>query len=55
MFSYWQGVAGAVVRVRDKAGGEVGKSVSSSERGEFWKLLLPGQYTVRIVLVFYIQ
>ena len=38
-----------MVRVRDAAEGEVGKSVRSSERGEYWKLLLPGQYTVRSV------
>ena len=42
-----QGVAQAVVTVRDEAGAVVGKHVTSSDRGEYWKLLLPGQYTVR--------
>ena len=42
-----QGVAQAVVTVRDEAGAVVGKAVTSSARGEYWKLLLPGKYTVR--------
>ena len=46
-----QGVAQAVVTVRDEAGTVVGKHVTSSDRGEYWKLLLPGQYTVTRILI----
>ena len=45
-----QGVAQAVVTVRDEAG-VVGKHVTSSDRGEYWKLLLPGQYTVTRIII----
>ena len=35
-----------MVTVRDEVGAVVGKAVTSSARGEYWKLLLPGKYTV---------
>ena len=41
------GLAGAEVEVEDRAE----KVVTSSARGEFWRLLLPGSYTLRSVLV----
>ena len=34
----------AVVVVTDTAGRAIEKNVTSSERGEFWRLLLPGEY-----------
>ena len=37
------GLAGAEVEVEDRAE----KVVTSSARGEFWRLLLPGTYTIR--------
>ena len=40
------GLAGAEVEVEDRAE----KVVTSSARGEFWRLLLPGTYTLRSVL-----
>ena len=39
------GLAGAEVEVEDRAD----KRVTSSARGEFWRLLLPGTYTLRSV------
>ena len=36
----------ALVTVRDEAGAVVGKPVTSSDQGEYWKLLLPEKYTV---------
>ena len=39
-------MARAVITVRDQAGAVVGKQVTSSDQGEYWKLLLPGKYTV---------
>ena len=39
------GVAGAAIVV-DENTGAVAKTVTTSSRGEFWKLLLPGQYRV---------
>ena len=35
----------ATVVVSDSSG-PVGRAVTTSTRGEFWKLLLPGQYTL---------
>ena len=37
------GLAGAEVEVEDRAD----KRVTSSARGEYWRLLLPGTYTLR--------
>ena len=39
------GLAGAEVEVEDRAD----KRVTSSARGEYWRLLLPGTYTLRSV------
>ena len=47
-----QGLSNAVVTVRDEAGAVVGKPVTSSARGEYWKLLLPGKYTVTRIEVY---
>ena len=43
-----------MITVRDQAGAVVGKQVTSSDQGEYWKLLLPGRYTViiRITMMF---
>ena len=41
-------VSGATVGVMKGGGSEwAGKNVTSTERGEFWKLLEPGTYTVQ--------
>ena len=40
-----------MVTVRDETGAVVGKAVTSSAWGEYWKLLLPGQYTVTRMMV----
>jgi len=41
-------VGGATVGVMRAGSGEwAGKNVTATERGEFWKLLLPGSYTVQ--------
>ena len=40
------GLAGAEGEVEDRAE----KVVTSSARGEYWRLLLPGSYTLRSVL-----
>merc|ERR1719510_2339694 len=37
-------LSGAVVVVTDTAGRAIEKNVTSSSRGEFWRLLLPGDY-----------
>ena len=39
-------VAGATVLVTDTAGVAIEKNVTSSSRGEFWRLLLPGEYII---------
>ena len=47
-------MASAVITVRHEAGAVVGKQVTSSDQGEYWKLLLPGRYTVtrrRIIMM----
>lgn len=41
-----EAVEGAVITVEQDSG-LLGKNVTSSGRGEFWRLLLPGTYTVR--------
>jgi len=38
-------VAGAVIYVQELSG-PLGKNVTTSSRGEFWRLLLPGQYRI---------
>jgi len=38
-------VAGAVIVVQE-ATGTLGKNVTSSSRGEYWRLLMPGQYKI---------
>ena len=38
-------VAGAVIYVEELSG-PLGKNVTTSSRGEFWRLLLPGQYRI---------
>ena len=39
-----------IIGVRNRSGGQggnwAGKNVTSSARGEFWRLLLPGSYTL---------
>merc|ERR1711997_383895 len=37
-------LAGAVLVVTDTAGRAIEKNVTSTERGEFWRLLMPGEY-----------
>jgi len=39
-------VTGATVVVTDSAGVAIEKNVTSSSRGEFWRLLLPGEYII---------
>jgi len=40
-------LSNAVITVEDSTGVEIEKNVTSSSRGEFWRLLLPGDYTIR--------
>ena len=35
-----------IIGVRRRSGGWAGKNVTSSGRGEFWRILLPGSYTL---------
>jgi len=41
-----EAVEGAVITVEQDSG-LLGKNVTTSSRGEFWRLLLPGTYTIR--------
>ena len=41
-----EAVAGAVVRVRGR-----GKDVVTSSRGEYWRLLVPGNYSLQDSLI----
>jgi len=43
-------VPGATVEVENMETGELTRPVSSSQFGEYWKLLLPGTYRVRAIL-----
>ena len=44
-------LSNAVITVRDEDRGvQLGKNVTSSSRGEFWRLLMPGNYTIRAVM-----
>ena len=40
-------ISGALVGVTDLEGGWAGKNVTSSDLGEYWRLLLPGQYQLQ--------
>ena len=39
-------VAGAIIAVTDYEGGPIAKNITTSSRGEYWRLLMPGQYRV---------
>ena len=44
-FTAGSAVASAVISV-ETVSGHLGKNVTTSSKGEFWRLLLPGQYSV---------